>query len=147
MRIPLINHFAQVGAVAQFCNTLGMLLESGVFLADALELVYQIIDNTVLVEKLREAQEKIVKQGKITPFLKETGVFPPMATYLINTGEQSGSLDSMLLTVAQNYEAELSELTDTLTALLNPIALLLSGLIVGGIVFAIMGPIMQVNIG
>ena len=148
LRIPLINHFAQVGAVAQFCNTLGMLLESGVFLADALELVCQIIDNTVLVEKLREAQEKIVKQGKITPFLKETGVFPPMATYLINTGEQSGSLDSMLLTVAQNYEAELSELTDTLTALLNPIALLLSGLIVGGIVFAIMGPIMQAsNIG
>lgn len=145
LKIPVIKHFSRIGAVVQFCNTLGMLLESGVFLADALDLVCKIIDNKILVEKLRAAQEKIVKQGKITEFLKETGIFPSMATYLINTGEQSGNLDSMLLTVAQNYEGELSELTDTMTAFVNPIMLLLSGIIVGSIMFAIMGPIMSAS--
>ena len=143
LRTPLIKHFAQTGAVVQFTNTLGMLLESGVFLADALDLVCQIIDNTILVEKLTEAREKIVKQGKITEFLKETGIFPPMATYLINTGEQSGNLDSMLLTVAKNYEEELSELTDSLTAVVNPLMMLVLGGVVGFIMFAIMGPILS----
>ena len=143
LQIPLIKHFARIGAVVQFCNTLGMLLESGVFLADGLDLVCQIIDNKVLVEKLVAAQEKIVKQGKITAFLKETGVFPPMATYLINTGEQSGNLDAMLLTVAKNYESELSELTDALTTIVNPAMMVILGGSVGFIVFAIMGPMME----
>lgn len=143
LRTPLIKHFARIGAVVQFTNTLGMLLESGVFLADALDLVCQIIDNKILVEKLTEAREKIVKQGKITEFLKETGIFPPMATYLINTGEQSGNLDSMLLTVAKNYESELSELTDSLTAVVNPLMMIVLGGVVGFIMFAIMGPILS----
>ena len=143
LKIPVIKYFAQIGAVVQFCNTLGMLLESGVFLADGLDLVCQIIDNKVLVEKLVTAQEKIVKQGKIASFLKETGVFPPMATYLINTGEQSGNLDEMLLTVAKNYESELSELTDTLTTIVNPAMMLFLGGTVGFIMYAIMGPILS----
>jgi len=141
LRLPLIKYFARTGAIVQFCSTLGMLLESGVNLSQALDIVCNIIDNSVLVDKLQEAKDKIVKQGKMTPFLKETDIFPPMAIYLINTGEQSGNLGFMLLTVAQNYEAELTEFSDSLTSKLTPIMTLVTGAIVGFIMFAVMGPI------
>ncbi|MBI2344805.1 type II secretion system F family protein [Candidatus Dependentiae bacterium] len=92
---------------------------------------------------LKDARDKIVKQGKITPFLKETGLFPPMATYLINTGEQSGKLDFMLLTVAKNYESELTELTDKITDNIPTIMTFVMAGVVGFIMFAIMGPILE----
>lgn len=141
LKLPLVKYFARTGAIVQFCNTLGMLLESGVTLSQALDIVCNIIDNAVLVKKLQEARDKIVKQGKMTPFLKETDIFPPMAIYLINTGEQSGNLDFMLLTVAQNYESELTELSDNLTSKLNPVMTLVTGAVVGFIMYAVMGPI------
>ena len=143
LKLPMIKFFSRTNAVVQFCSTLGMLLESGVHLSQSLDIVCNIIENKILLESLKEAKEKIVKQGKITPFLKETGVFPSMAIYLINTGEQSGQLDSMLLVVAKNYEEELSELTDSLTSKLEPIMILVMGVIVGLVMWAIMGPIMS----
>jgi len=143
LKLPLIKYFARTSAVAQFCNTLGMLLESGVTLSNALDIVCDIIDNTILVKTLKDARDKIIKQGKITPFLKETGLFPPMATYLINTGEQSGKLDFMLLTVAKNYESELTELTDKITDNIPTIMTFVMAGVVGFIMFAIMGPILE----
>lgn len=143
LKIPVVKFFAQTSAVVQFCGTLGMLLESGVNLSQALDIVCNIIDNSILVETLKEAKDKIIKQGKISPFLKETGLFPPMAIYLINTGEQSGNLDFMLLTVAHNYEVELNDFSDSLTSKLEPIMTVVMGCVIGFIMFAIMGPMMS----
>ena len=140
LKLPLVKYFTQMNAIIQFSQTLGMLIESGVTLSEALTIVCDIVDNSILSETLEEAKDKIVKQGKITPFLKETGIFPPMAIYLINTGEQSGNLDSMLLTVAKNYESELIDLTDNLTTNLNPFITLVMGGVVGFIMMSIMGP-------
>ncbi|MBM18293.1 MAG: hypothetical protein CL947_04470 [Epsilonproteobacteria bacterium] len=145
LKLPMIKYFARTSAIIQFCQTLGMLIESGVTLSHALDIVCNIIDNSILVETLEQAKEKIVKQGKITPFLKETGIFPPMALYLINTGEQSGNLGYMLLTVAQNYESELTELTDSLTSKITPIMTLIMGAVVGFIMYSIMGPILSMQ--
>lgn len=143
LKLPVIKFFARTQAIVQFCNTLGMLLESGVNLSNALDIVCDIIDNSILVQTLTQAKDKIIKQGKITPFLKETELFPPMAIYLINTGEQTGKLDFMLLTVARNYEVELAELTDTLTESLPTIMTLIMAIVVGFIMFAVMGPILS----
>ena len=66
-----------------------------------------------------------------------------MAIYLINTGEQSGKLDYMLLTVAKNYDTELTDFTDSLTAKLDPMMTIAMGFIVGFIMFAIMGPMLS----
>lgn len=142
LKLPLIKYFARTNAIVQFCNTLGMLLESGVTLSNALDIVCDIIDNSILVKTLKQARDKIIKQGKITPFLKETGLFPPMAIYLINTGEQSGKLDFMLLTVARNYEVELNDLTNKLTENMPTIMTLVMALVVGFVMSAVMGPIM-----
>jgi type IV pilus assembly protein PilC len=99
----------------------------------------------VLADALNEARDKIIKQGKIAQYLKQTGIFPPMAIYLINTGEESGKLDVMLLTVAKNYEDERTELIDGMTAAIGPVLLIVMGLIVGFIVMSIAVPLMEMS--
>ena len=143
LKLPVVRYFTRMNAIVQFCQTLGMLLESGVNLSEALDIVVNIVDNKVLSDALKKARDKIIKQGKIAPFLKETGVFPPIAIYLIKTGEESGQLDTMLLTVAQNYEADLSELTDGLAAKIEPLMLIVMALVVGFIVVSVVLPIVQ----
>ena len=133
----------QTNAIVQFCYTLGMLLEGGVNLAESLDIVVNIIDNRVLAEELRAARDKIIKQGKIAQYLKQTGIFPPIAIYLISTGEQTGQLDTMLLTVAKNYEEDLGEYADSLSAKIGPILLILMAVVVGFIVISLMLPMIQ----
>ncbi len=145
LRLPVISLFTRTGAIVQFCGTLGMLLEGGVNLPEALDIVVSIVDNRVLKKSLKEAREKIIKQGQMAQYLKQTGIFPPMATYLINTGEQSGKLDSMLLLVGSTNEKELEEFADNLTVLISPIMTVITSVIVGFIVLSIMLPMSQMN--
>jgi type II secretory pathway component PulF len=132
-----------MNAVVQFSSTLGMLIESGVNLAESLDIVVKIIDNKVLADTLNSARDNIIKQGKIAEYLKQTNMFPPIAIYLIKTGEETGKLDMMLLTVAKNYEEELAELTDSMTSKIGPILLIVMALVVGFIVVAIAVPMMS----
>ncbi len=143
LKLPIFGYFTRTNAIVQFCYTLGMLLEGGVNLAESLDIVVNIIDNRILADALAEARDKIIKQGKIAQYLKQTGIFPPIATYLISTGEQTGQLDKMLLTVAQNYEEELSEYADGLSAKIGPVLLITMALIVGFIVVALMLPMIN----
>ena len=143
LKIPLVKTFTRLGAVVQFCQTLGMLLESGVNLSEALDIVCNIIDNKVLADALNEARDKIIKQGKIAQYLKQTRIFPPIAIYLIKTGEESGNLGLMLLTVAKNYEEDLGDLADSLAGKLGPLMLILMAVIVGFIVMSVAVPMMQ----
>ena len=145
LNLPMIRYFSKISAVVQFCYTLGMLTEGGVNLSESLDIVCNIIDNRILADALSQARDKIIKQGKIAQYLQQTGIFPPIAIYLIRTGEESGQLGSMLLTVAQDYEVELAELADSLTAKMGPILLLVMAVIVGFIVISIALPIMKMG--
>jgi len=144
LKIPLFGYFTKMSAIVQFCRTFGMLIEGGVNLAEALDIVVKITDNKILAETLQKAKENI-KQGKISQYLKETGLFPPVAIYLINTGEQSGQLGNMLLSVAQYYEEDLSETAESLTSLLNPIMMVMMALIVGFMIISILLPIQNIT--
>lgn len=137
LRLPLIKYLTKTNAVVQFSYTLGLLLEGGVNLSDALDIVVKTVDNQVLAKTLKAARDNIVKQGKIAQYLKQTNMFPAIAIYLIQTGEQTGELDKMLLTVARNYESDSQELVDRLIAALNPLTMIIMALVVGFIVLAI----------
>ncbi len=145
LKIPVFKYFVQTSAIVQFCRTLGMLLASGVRLSEALTIVCDIVSNRVLAIALEKAKDNIIKEGKITQYLKQTGIFPPMAIYLIGTGEESGELASMLESVGENYEEELSELTDNLASLIDPIMMVIMAVIVGFIVVAMVMPIVGMN--
>ncbi len=143
LKIPLFGYFTRLNALVQFCYTLGILLQGGVNLSESLDIVIKVIDNRVLAEALAKARDKIIKQGRISEYLKQTGMFPPIAIYLIKTGEESGQLDTMLLTVAQNYEEDLKEIADSLVSLIGPILLVVMGVSIGFIVLAIALPMMK----
>jgi type IV pilus assembly protein PilC len=143
LKLPLVKNLSQMNAVVQFSYTLGLLLEGGVNLAEALDIVVSVIDNKILATALRTARDNIVKEGKIAEYLQQTKMFPPIAIYLIKTGEQTGQLDTMLLTVADTYEKDYVELIDTLTGLISPLMLIVMAALVGFIVLAIAMPMMQ----
>jgi len=143
LKIPVIKYISRTNAVVQFCYTLGLLIESGVNLAESLDIVVKIVDNRILADTLRQARDKIIKQGKIAQYLQQTNIFPPIAIHLIRTGEETGELGSMLLNVAQTYELELGELIDSATGLISPIMLVVMAVIVGFIIMAVASPIMQ----
>ncbi len=145
LRFPVTSYFSKTKAVVQFSKTLGLLLESGVNLSDALGIVCKIVDNKVLVKKLEEAKSKIIKEGKITKYLKETGIFPSIAIYMIGTGEESGKLDQMLLTVGKDYDVSLKDLTDSLVSKLGPIMTIVVGLIIAFIVVSVFLPIFEMG--
>jgi len=145
LKLPVTAYFSRTKAVVQFSKTLGMLLDSGVNLSEALDIVCNIVDNHVLSYKLQEARDKIIKEGKISKYLKQTGIFPPIASYMISTGEQSGKLAEMLLTVGNDYEIELAEITDSLTEKIGPIMTVVMGLIVAFILISIFLPIMEMG--
>jgi type II secretory pathway component PulF len=145
IKMPVIKYVTKTNAVVQFCYTLGLLLESGVNLAEALDIVCKVIDNRVLADVLIEARDKIIKQGKIAQYLKQTNLFPPIAIHLIKTGEESGQLDSMLLLIAKNYEVELNELIDNATGLLSPIMLVVMAVVIGFVIMAVAGPMMNLS--
>lgn len=145
LRIPMFSYFSKTKAVVQFSQTLGMLLESGVNLSEALDIVCEIVENKVLTQKLKEARDNIIKEGKIARYLKETGLFPSMASYMISTGEESGKLAEMLLSVGRDYDEELIEITESLTGKISPIMTILTAAIVMFIVLAIFMPIMEMG--
>ena len=144
LKIPIVGYFARMNAIVQFCQTLGMLLESGVNLSESLDIVVNVIDNQVLAETLKKAKDKIVKQGKIAQYLKQTGIFPPIAIYMIKTGEESGELATMLLNVAQTYEEDLREYADRITELIGPIMLIVMAILVGFIILSVVQLMMGV---
>ncbi|HSC25543.1 MAG TPA: type II secretion system F family protein [Candidatus Babeliales bacterium] len=143
LKLPLIKYLSKTNAVVQFSYTLGLLLEGGVNIAEALDIVVSIIDNRVLASALRTARDNIVKEGKIAEYLQQTKMFPPIAIYLIKTGEQTGELATMLLTVADNYEKDYIELIDKVTGLIAPVMLFVMAGIIGFIVMAIALPMIE----
>ena len=143
LNVPVIKYLTKTNAVVQFSYTLGMLLEGGVNLAEALDIVCAVIDNKLLVDLLKKARDNIVKQGKIAQYLQQTQIFPPIAIYLIKTGEETGQLDAMLLTVARNYEEELNELINRMSGAIAPLMLVVVGGLVGLIILSIMLPIFE----
>lgn len=143
LKLPLISYFSRTKAVVQFSKTLGLLLESGVNLSEALEIVCNIVENQVLVKKLREAKTKIIKEGKLAMYLKETGIFPNIAIYMIRTGEESGNLDQMLLTVGNDYDVQLADITDSLVSKIGPVMTIIVGIIIVFIVISVLLPFIE----
>lgn len=140
LKIPLISRYSKTKAVVQFSKTLGVLLESNAGLPESLTIVSNIIDNQVLVNALHTARENIIKEGKIAKYLAETKIFPPIAIYMIQTGEESGHLAHMLTVVGSDYEKELDAMVDATIGMINPVLMMFLGFIVLWLMAAIMLP-------
>lgn len=148
LKLPLVSKFSKIRAVVQFSQTLGMLLEAGVNFSEALDLVSKVVGNRILGKTLVEARSNIIREGKIAKHLEKTGMFPPIAYYMIKVGEESGKLPEMLLQVSRDYEEELFRTTDGLVSAITPMMTILIAVVVLVVILSIFLPIMEMsNIG
>ncbi len=145
MRIPGIGAVTRKLALARFARTLGTLSASGVPILNALFIVKDVVGNEVISQAILRLHGGVREGEGIAGPLAGTGVFPQMAIHMITVGEETGRLDAMLHQIADIYEADVRTSIQRLTALLEPIMILLMAVVVGFIVLSLVSAIMSVT--
>ena len=145
MRLPLLGGLVIKIAVARFSRTLEMLLRGGVPLLHAFEIGGAVLNNIVLEEAISRARERIKGGENIAGPLSDCAFFPPLVVQMISAGEKSGHLEDMLHRIAVIYESEVDAAIQGLTRLVEPIIILVMGVVVGTIVLSILLPIFEMN--
>ncbi len=145
LRLPLIGRLVRGFNTARFTRTLSILTASAVPVLESLRIAAEVVTNVPMREAVTEASERIREGSPIGRSLGASRLFPPMTIHLISSGETSGELETMLERAATNQERELDGLIGTLLGLMGPVLIVLMGLIVMGIVFALLLPIFQLN--
>ena len=144
LKVPILGPVLRKIAVARFTRTLGTLLNSGVPILDALDIVAKTAGNLVVSRAINYARGKIEEGKDIATPLLETGIFPPMVVQMIGVGEQTGAMDEMLQKIADFYEDEVDVAVGAMTALLGPLMVVGLGGLVGGMLIAMYMPIFEV---
>jgi general secretion pathway protein F len=145
LRVPIFGRLNLLVAVARFARTLATLLASGVPLLAAMDIVKNVLGNTLLEGVVTSAIGSIREGESIAEPLKRSGQFPPMVTHMIAIGERSGQLEQMLDNVSRAYEADVETKVAALTSLLEPLMIVVLGGVVGFIAMAILMPLVQMN--
>jgi general secretion pathway protein F len=145
LKLPVFGDLARKVAVSRFAKTLATMLASGVQLLRAMEIVKNVLGNSVLTKVVEEARESIREGESIAAPLKRSGQFPVIVCHMIAVGERSGQLEQMLENVASDYDLEVDMQIGRLTTLLEPLMILGMGGSVGFVVFSILMPIMQMS--
>ncbi len=145
LRIPVLGTLVRKSCMVRFARTLGTLVAGGVPLLQALAIVRDIVGNTVIGKALDDAKDNIARGQTIADPLKNSGHFPPIVTHMVAVGEASGNLEEMLFNVADAYEDEVETAISSLTSLLEPMIIVVMGVIVGFIVLSVLLPIFDMN--
>jgi general secretion pathway protein F len=145
LSLPYFGKLLRKVALARFARTLSTLLTSGINLLQSLDIVKNVVNNTVLSGAIEEARSSIREGQSIAPPLKKSGLFPAMLIHMIAVGEKSGELEQMLAKAADAYDNEVSSSVSGLTSILEPMMILFGGAVLLFIVLAILLPIFELN--
>ena len=141
LNMPIVGTLVRRVAVAKFTRTLGTMLQSGVPILEALNVVARTAGNKVIEMAGFRGTDSISEGRAIAEPLEETGVFPGMVVQMINVGEATGALDVMLTKIADFYDEEVDQAVDNLTAAIEPLMMVFLGGMIGGLVIAMYLPI------
>lgn len=147
LKLPLIGNFIKKAMLAEFTRTFALLLSNGIPVLDALSITIPTINNEVFKVELKNVHSDIIVGTPLSQSMKKSSWFPDFLTNMIAVGEKGGNLEEVLLEVAIFYEREINKLKKIMTALLEPIIILVMGLIIGFIVMAMLLPIFEINMG
>jgi len=145
LRLPVFGKLAAMVAISRFTRTLGTLVGSGIPLLDALEIGEAVIGNTVFMDALKDVRVSVREGSTLGQPLRDSGVFPPLVTRMIAVGEQTGEMEEMFNKIADIYDLQVETTLSALTSLLEPIMILMIGVVMGFIVFAILLPIFELT--
>ena len=143
LKIPIIGGILEQAAIARFCRTLAITFAAGVPLVDALKIVSGATGNRVFDLAAANIRENVAVGHQLQMAMQQVGVFPTMVIQMAAIGEEAGSLDEMLIKVAEAYEEEVSNAVDALSSLLEPIIIIVIGIMVGTMVIAMYLPIFK----
>jgi len=141
LKMPIFGDLLRKVAVARFCRTLGTMISSGVPILDALEICSRSAGNYVVEDAIMKTRDSISEGRTIAEPLAESGVFPGMVCQMINVGEATGALDTMLNKIADFYDDEVEVAVAGITSLIEPFIIVFLGVVVGGLVVALYLPI------
>lgn len=145
LQIPFFGKLKQKMTMARFASTLGTLLQNGVPLLTSLEISRHIARNVLISEAIENAARDIKEGQALSLALDRSGLFPRMAIEMIAIGEQSGRLEEMLRRISDSYEKETAAGISFFMSLLEPLMILIMGLLVGFIVISVLLPIFEMN--
>ncbi|HNT96686.1 MAG TPA: type II secretion system F family protein [Elusimicrobiales bacterium] len=140
LKLPIFGILLKKVAVAKFTRTLGTLIKSGVPILQGLETVAQTAGNKVIEEAINQSRDSIKEGGRISDPLRKAGIFPPMVIQMISVGEETGALDNMLTKIADFYDQEVDTAVKGLTSMIEPLIMIILGVVIGTIVIAMMMP-------
>ena len=138
---PILGDVIRKSAVSRFTRTLGTLISSGVSILDGLEITAKTAGNRVIHDAVMESRNSIAGGETIAAPLERSKVFPPMVISMIAVGEQTGGLDEMLSKIADFYDEEVDVAVGALLSLMEPVMIVVLGVVVGGMVVAMYLPI------
>lgn len=142
LKLPVAGDMIRYFNLATATRTLGLLLRSGVTLAEALPLTADTTKNLIYKEQYRQLSEAVIRGERISGYMfKEPDLFPVIATQMVAVGERSGNLSSTLVYLSELYEAEVDDFTKNLSSLVEPALMVMMGLLVGFIAVSIITPI------
>ncbi len=145
LRLPLLGAFIYKSELAQFSRTLELLVQSSIPILNAIKISVPILNNIVIQNELLKSCKDLEEGSSFGKSLEQSKIFPKFMTSLIIVGEESGRMDEALGEIASAYERDTDETLKVMTSLLEPILILVMGLIVGFIVVAMLLPIFQIN--
>lgn len=144
-RIPLFGKVSKTMDIGRFCRTLGSLLSSGVTLVKSMEVLHETTSSVLLQNALEDIRYKIEQGGNLSGAMEETGVFPLMLVKMIQVGEESGKIGDLFLDAAGDYEEEVTFTITGLLSLLEPVLIVVMGVVVGFIVISLFFPILTLS--
>ena len=147
LRLPVFGAILMANALAQFARTLATLLENGVPVLTALQIVEDTMTNQVIANELREARTRVTDGTSISQPLSKGKVFPPLLIDMLAVGEESGEVVPALKNIADAYEQELSRMLKIFTTLLEPVIIIIMAVVVGGIVMSILMAVFSITSG
>ena len=145
LEVPLFGPLLIMVAVSRFSRTLATLLASGVPVLTAMDITRNVLGNTELMRVVEEARASVREGEGIAKPLRQAGRFPPIVTHMIAVGERTGQLEEMLMHVADAYDQQIEVRVGVVTSILEPLLIVVMGAVVGGIAFAILMPLLQLN--
>lgn len=145
LKVPIVGDILYKSAVARFARTLATTFAAGVPLVDALDAVAGATGNVVFRNATMKVKSDVTSGMQLNFSMRSTGAFPTMAIQMTAIGEESGSLDEMLGKVAGFYEDEVDNMVDSLTSLMEPMIMVVLGVLVGGLIIAMYLPIFQLG--
>lgn len=145
LKIPIVGEILYKSAVARYARTLSTMFAAGVPLVEALDSVGKASGNIVFEHAIIGIRDQVSTGLQLQLAMNQSGIFPPMATQMIAIGEESGALDSMCAKVADFYEAEVDNMVDSLSSLMEPMIMAFLGVVVGGLVVSMYLPIFKLG--